>query len=848
MQLFCLTIEFFLFRMKKFTLFVLLFLSCAGFTGVFAQCPNPTPQTEGIYPNPLPSGAQNQPYAAQQTTVVFKKDTTITLSGTPLPVPPILVTFTKFTIDQNNPNPGLPTGLSWDYATCNQPNCTYDLTAGQDRACISIAAGTPTQSGTFNPTIRATYVGTFPMPCIGQPPLCVNAQFGLPAEGTIISTDNIPAGLSTFIPAGTIPDAFNFQTTLVIDPASGGPCPATITSSATTVCGGGSVTLTANNMGAAGSYLWQPGGQSTQTITVSPTATTTYTLTTSHAQCVTATATVTITVASAPSASFTASATSVAPGSNVSLTNTSTGATGYEWFINGASFSSQTNTSINIQSAGTSVIRLVATNAAGCKDTFEVTVVASSCPVSVTPTTVSQCGAPAPVTLTATGATSYSWAPATGLSATTGATVTANPGVTTNYTVTGTAAGGCSSTAVVTFTVGVKPNASFTASATSVTPGTTVSLTNTSSGASSYEWYVNGQLIGTTTDASGPIPSAGTYTVRLIASSASGCKDTAEVIIIASACPITVTASVPSVCQGGSATLSASGADTYAWAPATGLSATTGASVIAAPTATTTYTVTGTAAGGCTSTAAVTLSIGATAEFAGLAASYCKNDAAVVTLIGSPAGGVFKIDNVALTANSFSPADYAAGQHTVTYTVAGACGQPDAQNFNIEGPTAAFTPSATNVVVGTTVTLTNSSTGASTYKWFLNEAELGNTANNNVTLSSEGVYTVSLVAYSASGCTDTTAVIINCTTTAIDAELNAAVRIYPNPNNGSFYVESPVLPATVTVTDLLGKNVWTTRLQNNRETLTFSPETAGIYVVRISTAEGDAVRKITVLK
>ncbi len=61
------------------------------------------------------------------------------------------------------------------------------------------------------------------------------------------------------------------------------------------------------------------------------------------------------------------------------------------------------------------------------------------------------------------------------------------------------------------------------------------------------------------------------------------------------------------ICTGNSATLTASGALTYTWAPATGLSSTTGSSVIASPTVTTTYTVTGTPA--CTKTSTVTVTV-----------------------------------------------------------------------------------------------------------------------------------------------------------------------------------------------------------------------------------------------
>ncbi|KAA5542945.1 Ig-like domain-containing protein [Adhaeribacter rhizoryzae] len=56
-------------------------------------------------------------------------------------------------------------------------------------------------------------------------------------------------------------------------------------------------------------------------------------------------------------------------------------------------------------------------------------------------------------TLTASGASTYTWSPVTGLSSTTGATVTAKPTATTTYTVTGTDVNGCSGTASITITV-----------------------------------------------------------------------------------------------------------------------------------------------------------------------------------------------------------------------------------------------------------------------------------------------------------------------------------------------------------------------------------------------------------
>ncbi len=78
-------------------------------------------------------------------------------------------------------------------------------------------------------------------------------------------------------------------------------------------------------------------------------------------------------------------------------------------------------------------------------------------PVAVTPATTTICSG-GNVSLTASGATTYTWAPSTNLSATTGATVTASPTGTITYTATGTLAG-CTGTATAIVTVVAPANA-----------------------------------------------------------------------------------------------------------------------------------------------------------------------------------------------------------------------------------------------------------------------------------------------------------------------------------------------------------------------------------------------------
>jgi len=110
-----------------------------------------------------------------------------------------------------------------------------------------------------------------------------------------------------------------------------------------------------------------------------------------------------------------------------------------------------------------------------------VTVTASPT-ITVNPSTANFCTpGGAPVALTAAGATTYSWSPAAGLSATTGTSVAASPATTTSYTVTGTT-NGCTNTATVTVSVlpGVNLSA-ITATPTSVGFGGSSQLAVTAS-------------------------------------------------------------------------------------------------------------------------------------------------------------------------------------------------------------------------------------------------------------------------------------------------------------------------------------------------------------------------------
>lgn len=159
-----------------------------------------------------------------------------------------------------------------------------------------------------------------------------------------------------------------------------------------------------------------------------------------------------------------------------------------------------------------------------------------------------------------------------------------------------------------------------------------------------YQWksasvsggpYTN---LGTAATQSTGVLTATTYYICDITCSNSGLTyTTPEVVMTVNPLP-TVSVNSGTYCSGGTAlTLTASGASTYAWSPSTGLSAATGSSVNASPSNTTSYTVTGTDANGCVSTATstVTLTLTPTAiTISQSPASACNGSVATITASG----------------------------------------------------------------------------------------------------------------------------------------------------------------------------------------------------------------------
>ena len=189
-------------------------------------------------------------------------------------------------------------------------------------------------------------------------------------------------------------------------------------------------------------YEWMPGGQTTQSISgLNPG---TYTVTVKDATDSTISASVTILNPPALLVNTSGSIT-ICKGFNAVLSANATGGTPgyfYTWS------NSSTGNSITVNPSSSSTYTVMISDANGCTDTAFAFVIVNNLPTVTVNPDVSICLGTSAV-LTAVGANSYTWNPATFINPTNGSIVIADPPVSITYTVTGTDNNNCSNNASV---------------------------------------------------------------------------------------------------------------------------------------------------------------------------------------------------------------------------------------------------------------------------------------------------------------------------------------------------------------------------------------------------------------
>ncbi len=363
-------------------------------------------------------------------------------------------------------------------------------------------------------------------------------------------------------------DTHTFTNAVVVD----APPQVNVTASQPSICEGESTMVSVS--GNADSYMWNHGLGSGSSYTVTPLVGTTYEVTGTTGSCET-TASVSVVVNPTPNVTLNANQIEICEGENVVLT--AGGASTYSW-DNGLTGNGNVQT---VSPTSTTTYEVTGTNG-NCSGTATVEVVVNPIPtVTLNASQIEICEGE-DVVLTAGGASTYSWD--NGLTGN-GNVQTVSPTSTTTYEVTGTN-GNCSGTATVVVVVNNIPSLIINASQTNICQGTNVTLT--ASGATNYTWDNN---LGNGSNQNVTPSATTTYTVT----GSNGLCDTQEAItiVVNNAPDVQLSATENTICEGESTTIVANGADNYSWSPGSDLNITTGASVIASPTSTTTYSVMG---------------------------------------------------------------------------------------------------------------------------------------------------------------------------------------------------------------------------------------------------------------
>lgn len=326
----------------------------------------------------------------------------------------------------------------------------------------------------------------------------------------------------------------------------------------------------------------------------------------------------------------------------------------------------------------------------------------------------------------------------------------------------------------VTKTVNVDSASIISASSNSICNGTSTTLI--ANGGNAYTWSPATGL-NTTSGTSVIASPKQTTTYTISAANANGCVSTTTATVTVNPSPV-ITIPGATICEGSTASLTATGADTYSWSPFQSLSDSIGATVIAKPNTTTTYSVNGTVtSSGCKGTATVMVKVNSSPVVTVSPATICSGSSTTLRATGaytyswSPNDGISSTIEAEVNVNPTS---------TITYTVIGTdkngC-KDTATALLTVSPNPIINVTPAQICPGDTATLT--ATGADAYTWSPNY-KLSSTTGSQVESYTRIATTYTIKGTNTFGCSSTTSakVSVHPTPKAI---------IEANPNPASIY-------------------------------------------------------------
>jgi hypothetical protein len=385
----------------------------------------------------------------------------------------------------------------------------------------------------------------------------------------------------------------------------------------------------------------------------------------------------------------------------------------------------------------------------------------------------------------------------------------------------------CTSVSTVNIFQPAPLTASITTSNPSICSGNSSTLTaNTAGGTGpiTYTW-----------NTSSPNPSivvspTVTSTYYVFVSDVNSCiNTTSQITITVNPLPsILTSASSSTVCAGQSTTLSVSGADTYSWSTGS-----TSANIVVSPTASITYSVIGTySSTGCSANTGQSITVNPLPPVTAATSTFCSGTSGC--LYGGGATTYTWVGPCAFVSTQQNPCFVYSGFCGCTFTVMGTdvngCQNTATVCMNVlPNPTVTTVTSNSIICAGQTSTLT--SNGALTYSW--STSATGSTTAVSPTVNS--TYTVT--GTDANGCldTDTITQYVSACTGISEISLPRNISIYPNPNNGEFYLSVNRVNDNmmIEIQNTLGQTLKHESVIALQMKIDLSKESNGIYFVKV---------------
>ncbi len=476
------------------------------------------------------------------------------------------------------------------------------------------------------------------------------------------------------------------------------------------ICQGETTTLTASAP-AGCTYLWS-NNSTASSITVNQAGV--YSVTTTNAQGCSTIDSVVVTSHALPTLSFGMQHT-ICEGESYTYQLPTNNNLTYQWSNGGA------GSTITVSTAG--IYTVTATNEYGCSVTASdsLIVIALPTPTIQGNTTICRGGN---TILSATGGSSYVWS-----NGTIGPDIAVFPNTTSTYVVTVTNQYGCSASTNAVVTVNTLPTLNINGDLQFCEGGST---TLTATGASTYTWSTG------STSNSVTISEPGIYYVT--ARNTMNCQKTDSVTIVELSNPTITISGESLVCANTPHTLTANGGVSYVWS--TGENSN---SILIAPNATTTYTVTGQDAMGCESTVSKVISVESSPDlFITGMTSICTGENTTLTATG---GNTYLWSTGDTTSHITTNI---AGSYSVTATSSNGCTSSTSTQISIN-PIPDITFSGSNTLCENSTSVI-SAHGGHTYLWS------NGSIDTAITISNGGTYTVT--ATNTYGCSSAESIVV----------------------------------------------------------------------------------------